>query len=170
MTGVRGLLFRLLASFRSRRAEADLTREISADLQLLEDSFIAKGMDPLEARFAARKAFGGVALTKERQRDTGPFRWIDESLLDFKLGARMLVKYPGLAIVGGLGMSLAIAIGAVSFYAALLVFAAAVQPLDAALREMQGMIRLGAVRPRCVPRIFVRIATISALASRRRRA
>ncbi|CAN5345247.1 ABC transporter permease [soil metagenome] len=34
------------------------------------------------------------------------------SWLDFKLGARMLVKYPGLTLVGSLGMAVAIAIGA----------------------------------------------------------
>jgi putative ABC transport system permease protein len=34
------------------------------------------------------------------------------SWLDIKLGARMLIKYPGLAIVGGVGMAVAIAIGA----------------------------------------------------------
>src|SRR5688500_17751241 len=37
------------------------------------------------------------------------------SWLDIKLGVRMLVKYPGLALVGGLGMAVAIAIGAGSF-------------------------------------------------------
>lgn len=37
------------------------------------------------------------------------------SWLDIKLGVRMLVKYPGLALVGGLGMAVAIAIGAASF-------------------------------------------------------
>lgn len=36
----------------------------------------------------------------------------DSIWLDIKLGARMLVKYPGLALVGGLGMAVAIAIGA----------------------------------------------------------
>ncbi|HSU17576.1 ABC transporter permease [Longimicrobium sp.] len=37
------------------------------------------------------------------------------SWLDFKLGARMLVKYPALTLVGGLGMAVAIAIGAALF-------------------------------------------------------
>ena len=37
------------------------------------------------------------------------------SWLDFKLGIRMLLKYPWLAIVGGLGMAVAVAIGA-SFF------------------------------------------------------
>ena len=37
------------------------------------------------------------------------------SWLDVKLGLRMLVKHPGLTLVGGLGMAVAIAIGAGSF-------------------------------------------------------
>jgi len=37
------------------------------------------------------------------------------SWLDCKLAVRMLVKYPGLALVGVLGMAFAIAIGAGSF-------------------------------------------------------
>ncbi len=36
------------------------------------------------------------------------------SWLDFKLGARMLMKYPGLTLVGGMGMAVAIAIGAIT--------------------------------------------------------
>jgi predicted permease len=37
------------------------------------------------------------------------------SALDFKLGGRMLRKYPGLALVGGMGMAVATAIGAGAF-------------------------------------------------------
>lgn len=37
------------------------------------------------------------------------------SWLDFKLALRMLVRYPGLTLVGGLGMAIAIAVGASSF-------------------------------------------------------
>ena len=60
------------------------------------------------ARFAARRAFRGVEQAKEHQRDTRSFRWMDNSWLDFKLGARMLIKYPGLSLVGS------VALGAVS--------------------------------------------------------
>lgn len=35
--------------------------------------------------------------------------------LDLKLGFRMLVKYPGLAVVGGLAMAISIWFGAVTF-------------------------------------------------------
>ena len=66
-----------------------------------------------EARFAARRAFGGqVEQMKERRRDARGFRFLDEGWLDVKLGARMLVKYPGLTLAAVFALSLAIAGGA----------------------------------------------------------
>ena len=113
---MRRLALRLWSFVRSGKADADLAREIDAHLQLLEDRFIAQGMTAADARDAARRAFGGqVEQTKLRHRDARSFRWLDESWLDLKLGARMLVKYPGLTIVGGVGMAVAMAISAASF-------------------------------------------------------
>ena len=45
----------------------------------------------------------------------GSRAWIDGVSLDLKLGGRMLVKYPGLTLVGGLAMAFAILVGAVIF-------------------------------------------------------
>ena len=115
MTFLRRFSRRLVAPFRSSRAERDLAREIRSHLQLLEDGFLAQGMSPEDARFAAQRAFGGVEQAKEHQRDTRSFRWMDDSRIDFKLGARMLKKYPGLSIVGGIGLAAGIAIGASAF-------------------------------------------------------
>lgn len=115
MTLLRRFLRRLVAPFRSSRAEDDLAREIRSHLQLLEDRFLAEGMSPEAARYAAQRAFGGVEQAKEHQRDSRSFRWIDDSRIDFKLGARMLKKYPGLSIVGGIGLAAAIAIGFTAF-------------------------------------------------------
>ena len=42
-------------------------------------------------------------------------RWFDGLSLDLRLGGRMLVKYPGLTVVGGLAMAFAICVGAVIF-------------------------------------------------------
>ena len=115
MAAIRRFLLRLITLFRARSAEADLAREIQAHLQLLEDKFLAQGMSAEDARYAVRRAFGGVDQAKERQRDARSFRWLDNSWLDFKLGARMLVKYKGLTLVGGFAMAVAIAIGATFF-------------------------------------------------------
>lgn len=112
---MRHLLLRLLSSFRSSRAERELAREIRAHLQLLEDEHLAKGMDPEEARYAALRAFGGVEQVKEHQRDARMFRWLAGWPMDLRLGARMLAKYPGLTVVGGLAMAFAIWTGLIVF-------------------------------------------------------
>jgi predicted permease len=82
-----------------------------------------------DARLAARRAFGGVEQAKERQRDARGFRWLEDSRLDLKLGARMLVKYPGLSIVGGAGLAVGVAIGA-GFFAFLYSFVYATLPVE----------------------------------------
>ena len=112
---MRRILFRLLSLFRSSRAEHELSREINSHLQLLEDQYVAKGMDPEEARYAARRAFGGVEQVKEHQRDARTFRWLAGWPMDIKLGGRMLMKYPGLTIVGGTAMAFAIWVGLVIY-------------------------------------------------------
>jgi putative ABC transport system permease protein len=112
---MRRTVLRLLSSFRSSRAERELAREIRSHLQLLEDQYVASGMDPDEARYAARRAFGGVEQVKEHQREARMFRWLTGWPMDLKLGGRMLLKYPGLTVVGGLAMAFAIWVGIVIF-------------------------------------------------------
>src|SRR5688572_219404 len=112
---MRRTILRLLSSFRSSRAERELAREILSHLHLLEDQYIARGMDAEEARYAARRAFGGVEQVKEHQREARMFRWLAGWPMDLKLGGRMLVKYPGLTIVGGIAMAFAICVGLVIF-------------------------------------------------------
>jgi putative ABC transport system permease protein len=115
MTKIRRFLARLLATVRSRRAETELAREINAHLRLLEDEHVARGLSREDARLAARRAFGGVEQAKEHQRDARAFRWLDNARIDFKLGARMLAKYPALSLIGGAGLAAGVAIGAAFF-------------------------------------------------------
>jgi hypothetical protein len=56
-------LQRLLNVLRPHRADADLAREIAADLALLEDEYRRRGLAPDEARRQARVAFGGLVGT-----------------------------------------------------------------------------------------------------------
>ena len=65
-----------------------------------------------EARYAARRAFGGVEQAKEHQRDARSFRWLAGWPMDLKLGARMLVKSPGLTVVAVTALAIAIGAGA----------------------------------------------------------
>ncbi len=127
---MRRFLLRFTSFFRSGRAEAELSREIAAHLQLLEDQFMSQGMPADEARYAARRAFGGqIEQTKERHRDARSFRWMDSSWLDLRLAVRMLVKYPGLTAVAAIGMAVAIAIST-AFFAFFYAYLYSTLPLD----------------------------------------
>jgi len=129
MTTIRRFVLRLLSFFRPGAAEAELSREIHSHLQLLEDECVSKGMPRDEARLAARRAFGGLEQVKEHQRDARGFRWLDNSRMDFKLGARMLAKYPALSLIGGAGLAVGVAIGA-GFFAFMYSFLYATLPVE----------------------------------------
>ena len=64
-------------------------------------------------RFPARRTARGHAMFSTRS--VRGFRAFDGLSLDFKLGGRMLVKYPGLTVIGGLAMAFAICVGTVIF-------------------------------------------------------
>ena len=71
-----------------------------------------RSLDRDEASRRAAVAFGGIEQYKEVARDVRGLRWARSFSLDFKLGFRMLVKYPGLTVVGGLAMAFGVAAGA----------------------------------------------------------
>ena len=112
MHQLRRAFSRFVNSFRTGRAETELSREITAHLQLLEDQFVAKGMTRDEARYAAKRAFGGVEQAKELQRDARSFRWLAGWPMDLKLGARMLVKSPGITVIAVIALAVAFGAGA----------------------------------------------------------
>ena len=96
-----------------RGAEARMVQEIEFHLRMESERLVREeGLSPHEAQRRARVAFGGVERHKEELRAGRGLAWLGGLSLDLKLGLRMLAKHPGLAIVGGLGMALAIAIGA----------------------------------------------------------
>jgi putative ABC transport system permease protein len=72
------------------------------------------GLSRDEARRRALAAFGGVQNHRESMRDGRGLAWLSGLSLDFKLGFRMLVKYPGLTVIGGLAMAFGIWFGAVT--------------------------------------------------------
>jgi len=95
------------------KADRDLDTEIAAHLAEAVDDYVARGLDPEAARLAALRDFGGITQVKQVHREMR--RPLFMSWLDFKLGGRMLVKFPGLTIVGGLAMAFAITVGIVIF-------------------------------------------------------
>jgi predicted permease len=116
---MRRLLHRLRAAWRvvgrSRRLEREMRDELAFHLDMEAERLAAQGLDAAEARRQAAIRFGGVEAVKERGRDARGFRWLDAVSIDARLGARMLVKYRGLTVVGGFAMAVAIAIGATGY-------------------------------------------------------
>lgn len=105
---------RLLVS--RRAAESRMDDEIGFHIDMEADRLVREeGLAPDEARRRARVAFGGVVQHKEALRDGRGLGWLSGMSLDAKLALRMLVKHPGLTLVAVIGLSVAVAIGAVSF-------------------------------------------------------
>ena len=110
MHHVRRFLLRLRNVLRPHHPDADLSREISSHLALLEDEYVRRGMSRDEAHRQARVTFGGVEQAKELHRGARSFQPLDEVLRDGRYAVRLLRRTPVFAITAI--ASLAIGIGA----------------------------------------------------------
>jgi predicted permease len=104
---------RLRTLVRREAVERELDEELAFHLEMETEKNLRAGMSPGEARRHALLRFGGLDKHREEVRDARWLGWLNGVSVDARLGIRMLLKYPGLAVVGGLGMAVAIAIGAV---------------------------------------------------------
>src|SRR5688572_19133465 len=105
---------RLLAP---RAAESRIDEEIRFHIEMETERLVREQkLDRNEAQRRALVTFGGVRQHRETLREGRGTAWLSGLSLDLKLGFRMLAKYPGLTVIGGLAMAFGIWFGAVTFH------------------------------------------------------
>src|SRR5205823_12249479 len=89
-----GWMTRRLRAVIARRAfERDLQQEMRDHLERSTERLVARGMSPADARLAARREFGNVAVLQEEARDARGARWVDALVGDVRFALRYFGRH-----------------------------------------------------------------------------
>jgi len=105
---LRAALSRVWGTFRRRRLDRELDEEVGIHMEVLAERFIAQGMEPAAAHYAARRQFGGVTQMKESLRERRALPPIDVIVQDVRHAFRQLRKAKGFTASAALILALGI--------------------------------------------------------------
>jgi predicted permease len=94
--------------WRIRKRDADLERELQSDLELEEEEQRADGRSPLEARYAARRALGNVALIRDNTQESWGVAWFERFGQDVQFASRQFSRNKRFAAICALTLALGI--------------------------------------------------------------
>src|SRR5262245_20203370 len=98
-----------------RRSDDDFHAEIQAHLESEVERLIADGLDPIEARYAARRTFGNVAGARERFHEANRWVWLEQLRQDVRYALRTLRRTPSFVMTTTVTLAIALGLTTVLF-------------------------------------------------------
>jgi predicted permease len=111
----RWLRLRLRAIAGRRALERDMQEEMRQHIEQAAERYAARGLTPDEAREAAMREFGNVALLQEQARDARGVRWIETLAADLRFAVRYFARQPMMAATIVLVLALGIGVNSALF-------------------------------------------------------
>ncbi len=108
MSWARVFVSRLRGLIGHKRLERELDEEVRFHLEMQIEDNLKAGMNPAEARYAARRSFGAIEPMKETYRDRRAFAFLDTTAQDVRYAVRTLRKSAGFATTAVAVLALAI--------------------------------------------------------------
>jgi hypothetical protein len=87
-----------MSLFNRRRADNDFSDELRSHIDLETDRLVGDGMSEEEARAAAHRAFGNVAIATERFYESSRWMWLDQLAQDLRYAWRGMRHSPAFVV------------------------------------------------------------------------